>query len=1682
MRQNPIGSSSITAKGAIGPAGPSGASPAGTHGASGAVGPTGATGLTGYHVVIGTAGYSDLSNLKVALSEKEETAWGQWFPRILTIGGLIGPTGATGTPAGKTIDGVALFKEISGMSSEGLTFWFKGISAEGSLSLYTSENSIGISGDMVYQRATFSESDLKTNKFAYISSGDTVNSSGLTFDVGGTGGILFDNSITLDVEENITSIYPINILDVVGITGAPCIDGCPGGTAGGGVGIQLEVDKGSIIKLSTPMGIRGFTGDFVNSELFGFTMILEGNDLWDWPTNVQFIEENVFFTCGSDVINFITDDGGVTWNATVAAVGYGISPGDCDSIINLGSCCYVDDYNNQQCIEYTTFGICNDKNQSSWNSLKPCSENCGATAEGICCSQGVCIQGQGLAECNYFGGNFWNNYHYKESLTENNTMYMEKLEVPIPIECGGRYPCLEENINDESCVEGAGLINETSFSNNFCASSCDFISCCKDGVCIGDSVGTTRYGSISPAICRYVFGGVPVGGSNCRSVDCCDYSVVVGACCMEGVSECSHTTALVCSSMNGVFMGPGTDCTTDICCYSDAIGLCCLGEDQCNCCGTLLDHSNCCRNLTFSDCQSIGGYWDGEGYCNEDSHGNHDHADSCVCGHSDECGGGGGIGACCCGTTETHCLDGQSGNNCFNLGCRYVGDDTFCLPDMCPPIDPYPTDQEDDDSGGCGGCPPEHCCVNNVCDYCGDGTDNNSCVNNGDCEPIEPPGGGDLIYGIGQCCCGEPPVCKHCSLCDGDPVGGCCYNAGTPMATCGTARQSICQDAGGVFMGEGNSCSSNSCGVRPSTCCCCWGTLAIPGNVCVELYEAGSLPCAGGPHYMPAMLSCVSFYPQMGQKCGGHCSGQIPLDTGHGECSSGMNGANDFHCCSQTCHGQVSVCGCGGCCDGSSGQDCVKDFTCNCMNGLTGRHACGWHCCQEYQEACHTTCCGDEESCCVDTCCQDEDESCCSGSSYLGGTCCESGAMCCSGQLNSACNEVKPYCCDEGEVCCGTGCINPETTKCCGDCTPNSCGTHQCLQSEICCGNFCCGQDMGCVYYNGHAECYPTDLLEPTLHLCCDRYQCDSGNPDNPSECCGCCTDSGTSCYPPGPCWSGDPYAPRDWGGNNGGVDGKDWPQGLPQGPPEELLGYEPNLSCPADINHDGVVGITDVLTWVALFGETCNDDQGPGCMGDVNRDGVVDVADLLEIIDHWGPCADPQYQYLLQASDGSNNDYFGHSVALSNNAAVVGAWGEDSSGGFASGAAYIFRLEYGVWTEESKIVAVGTDPQIADAFGGYVDIHGDVALIAAHGDDEGGQNAGAVYVFRRDTSGLVPRWIQEIKILGDNPGDNLGGREGISVWGDSALVTSEEQTGVGYGHIYNYDGSNWIKEHTIVPFGGGGWGSGESSMSENLIAIGNAAASGTVWIWRFNGTEWVEEQRVSASDDIFGDNERFGHSVSIEGNILIVGAYEDNDNGDQSGSAYIFHFNGSEWIEEHKFIGRKAGDRFGTDVSVSGETVVVSSPYNNEQTGYARSFRRVSSNGGYIWIEEEMYTNITPRPDEFFGFSVSIDGDTVLIGSYGDAPPVNLRGQSSNNVVPQGTASVFHKSNTVNKNEIAFETDGYKTAMEAIRKSNRFTDEQRETILEALNPPKRDTKYKLPWSGECVYMNCGPDCEFKEC
>lgn len=272
----------------------------------------------------------------------------------------------------------------------------------------------------------------------------------------------------------------------------------------------------------------------------------------------------------------------------------------------------------------------------------------------------------------------------------------------------------------------------------------------------------------------------------------------------------------------------------------------------------------------------------------------------------------------------------------------------------------------------------------------------------------------------------------------------------------------------------------------------------------------------------------------------------------------------------------------------------------------------------------------------------------------------------------------------------------------------------------------------------------------------------------------------------------------------------------------------------------------------------------------------------------------------ILHASDPRASDRFSHSVAISGDTAVFGAWGEDGGAGNPisnAGAAYVVERNHGGtdnWGEVAKLTA--SDAQKDDWFGWSVAISGDTVVVGAR--TEGGLSdpaldTGAAYVFERDQGGS-DNWGEVVKLTASDAQeyDHFGGN--VAIFGDTVIVSAEDEDG----------------------------GSGDPLPD-----------SGTVYVFQRDypsANQWGERAKLTASDAQTLDG--FGTQVSISGDTVVVGAKDEDgglsNNKSSAGAAYVFERDqggADTWGEVAKLTASDAqvADYFGISVGISADTIV---------------------------------------------------------------------------------------------------------------------------------------------------------------
>jgi hypothetical protein len=266
--------------------------------------------------------------------------------------------------------------------------------------------------------------------------------------------------------------------------------------------------------------------------------------------------------------------------------------------------------------------------------------------------------------------------------------------------------------------------------------------------------------------------------------------------------------------------------------------------------------------------------------------------------------------------------------------------------------------------------------------------------------------------------------------------------------------------------------------------------------------------------------------------------------------------------------------------------------------------------------------------------------------------------------------------------------------------------------------------------------------------------------------------------------------------------------------------------------------------------------------------------------------------QAKLLASDGASTDYFGRSVALDGDTALIGADADDDNGD-ESGSVYVYVRTGGVWTEQTKLLA--GDGAAGDYFGAAVAIDGDTAIIGAQSDDDNGSNSGSAYVFLRQ-DGWWSQWGKLLPVDGA-AGDYFGAA--VAIGSSIAIIGSfcDDDNGddSGSAYVFSRTGISWTQQAKLLPADGGTQNQfGRKVALDGVTAIigsayddDNGPHSGSAYVFTHAVGVWAEKAKLLPVDGAAYDD--FGWSVAVDGDTALIGAWRDDDNGDESGSAYVF-------------------------------------------------------------------------------------------------------------------------------------------------------------------------------------------------
>lgn len=384
-------------------------------------------------------------------------------------------------------------------------------------------------------------------------------------------------------------------------------------------------------------------------------------------------------------------------------------------------------------------------------------------------------------------------------------------------------------------------------------------------------------------------------------------------------------------------------------------------------------------------------------------------------------------------------------------------------------------------------------------------------------------------------------------------------------------------------------------------------------------------------------------------------------------------------------------------------------------------------------------------------------------------------------------------------------------------------------------------------------------------------------------------------------------------------------------------------------------------------------------------------------------------------ATDIEKNDFFGGAVDVDTDYAVVTSLNAavtkngDLLGLKKAGAAYIFKNIEGEWEQTAKLVANDAVENDNLGFSAAIDRH-TVVVGAWRNSNQDTRNAGAVYVYQKKEND----WIQKQKLTSNYPQKN--GQFGVSVaiQDDWIVVGEQRWTNGDFGNsgsvsIFHKTAESWELHQRLYPallyedtfFGR------SVSISNDKLVVGapskikddeHDSQPGSVYVYQLTRENNWEPQWFF--DEYSHANNLYGGVVSLDNETLAVGAWNDDTKGSNSGAVFIYQFDGESWQLDATLTSSKpqVNAKFGIYTSVSGKHITVGSHLFDTGSivdqGVVNLFER-KNNG---WVERYVFSPKKLSKEAHFGRSVSIDGDTVLVGA-----------ELSNQAKPNAGAAFFY-------------------------------------------------------------------------
>ena len=361
-----------------------------------------------------------------------------------------------------------------------------------------------------------------------------------------------------------------------------------------------------------------------------------------------------------------------------------------------------------------------------------------------------------------------------------------------------------------------------------------------------------------------------------------------------------------------------------------------------------------------------------------------------------------------------------------------------------------------------------------------------------------------------------------------------------------------------------------------------------------------------------------------------------------------------------------------------------------------------------------------------------------------------------------------------------------------------------------------------------------------------------------------------------------------------------------------------------------------------------------------------------------------------LLASDGAAFDNFGVAVSIDNGVVAVGAL-LDADNGTSSGSAYLYNASTGA--QIAKLLP--TDGAEGDRFGASIAIDNGIVAVGAPLKDDNGSSSGSAYLFNASTGAQIAKLLPNDGAVDDQFGISIAIDNGIV-----AVGAWQDDNGSGSAYLFNAStGAQIAKLLPNDPRVGDLFGN-SIAIDNGVVAVGAfregdrefnfpyLSGSGSAYL--FNASTGTQIAKLVPSDGSLADE--FGFSIAISNGVVAVGVPQRDDNGSSSGSAYLFNASTGAQIAKLLPSDPTSGDNFGVSIAIDNGVVVVGAVYDDDN-GFdsGSAYLYDASTGAQITkllTSDALYL-------ELFGQSVAIDNGVVAVGARNDDDNGSLSGSA---------------------------------------------------------------------------------------